>query len=148
MDRGTWQAIVHGVTKSQTRLIDLTLNIVIFTFFCLKSNLFNLRQPLFYSSASRAKPSVLIIRNTVEWANGLLSEWEIYILMHFPKLLVLNMNYFSSLEYIFFLCYLLTNLFNNYLLNNNYLVPLAIFFSGWWGSWWIEKRQNICSINS
>ena len=38
----------------------------IFTFFCLKSNLFNLRQPLFYSSVSRAKPSVLMIRNTVE----------------------------------------------------------------------------------
>ena len=30
MDRGAWWAIVHGVTKSQTRLSDLTLCYVLF----------------------------------------------------------------------------------------------------------------------
>ena len=28
MDRGTWQATVHGVAKSQTRLSDFTLSII------------------------------------------------------------------------------------------------------------------------
>ena len=29
-DRGAWWAIVHGVTKSQTRLNDLTLSLLLF----------------------------------------------------------------------------------------------------------------------
>ena len=57
-----------GHKESQVSHMTDRLNIEhrIFTFFCLKSNLFNLRQPLFYSSVSRAKSSVLMIRNTVE----------------------------------------------------------------------------------